>query len=85
MKPRALAYPDLILFNGKIRSFAAVIRSMRHWRAPAGASLQPANPTTSGAWLALTRNPSISRVERRSRGLRTPTFTSPKKAPRRWS
>ena len=22
MKPRALAYPDLILFNGKIRSFA---------------------------------------------------------------
>ena len=23
MKPRALAYPDLILFNGKIRSFAA--------------------------------------------------------------
>ena len=23
MKPRALAYPDLILFNGKIRSFAS--------------------------------------------------------------
>ena len=23
MKPRALAYPDLVLFNGKIRSFAA--------------------------------------------------------------
>jgi predicted amidohydrolase YtcJ len=23
MKPRALAYPDLILFNGKIRSFVA--------------------------------------------------------------
>ena len=42
---------------------------MRHWRAPAGASLQPANPTTSGAWLALTLNPSISRVERPSRGL----------------
>ena len=68
MKPRALAYPDLILFNGKIRSFAANNSIQEALACAGGRIVATGNQApTSAAWLALTLNPSISRVERRSR------------------